>query len=279
MAGGLRAKNVGRWNKLMIRPRTLRLTDPAYNDDRPDGPDQLVLDRPDRRGETGQLIFQDQGKTSDRLELIYLGGGEFKCAYQDQAGQKVYVVVSDLKPDYNLACFEFIGRYTSSVHLPKVSLVGFTALETIYQMKRYWPVESQQEQAERSILKGCWGQVRKKIETKSGFEGRWDFIYQGASIRQQTMECLQGDPGLKSSLLRAANLIDEACGQIGDTQTLSFDFGDENFAQDDKARLIFLDPLIDLEVLNFPEDYADIEGYSYGDSLYYLACFDGGRRL
>jgi hypothetical protein len=262
----------------MIVPRTLRLNDPTYNNLRPEADDQLVLDRPDLRGEVGELQFKEGGDITDTLRLVYLGGGEFKCAYRDPESQKVYIVVSDLKPDYNLACFEFIHRFTTSVHIPKVSLVGFTEKETIYQMEKYDPVILEKTLVQRDLLKGCWNQIRSGLES-GGLDGvDWEFVYQGNKIRQKTLRCVESQYQVSSSLLRACNLIDEACSQIGDTQTLSFDFGDDNFAQDGKGRLILLDPLIDLEVLNFPEDYADIQGVSYWDSLFYLACYDGGRR-
>ena len=67
--------------------------------------------------------------------------------------------------------------------------------------------------------------------------------------------------------------------RLGIAKTLSFDFHDENFATDQDKRLIFLDPLLDLEVLNYPEEYAEKEGFSEDEAILRMACVDEGEQF
>ena len=273
--------------------RYLRLHDPAYTDNRPqEFKDLLVLDRPDQAGQIGVLMGWKDGAKRPLLHLKLLGKGSFKCAYLEvdaegnqKPNSKVVIVVSDLRPDWNMACFEFINRSTSSVHVPKVSLLGFTNQEAVYAMPRYiTPLPSGTEAYNQfKEIEGCWEEAQEYLDlTARTNEDYWHFIYQGDAIREMTVECVavhadRYKDRIPASVMRGLNLIEDACRQIGDASTLSFDFHGDNFATDDRHRLIFLDPLLDLEVLNFPQDYAEKEGYSSDDAVIRMACVDRGK--
>ena len=275
--------------------RYLRLHDPIYTDERPQDLDNLlILDRPDEVGDEGVVYKWSGGKRQPIQRLQLLGQGSFKCAYLqlDKQGKatvdsKVVIVVSDLKPDYNMACFEYINRHSSSVHIPKVKLVGFTNLEAVYTMPRYIaPIPPQNESYQQfRAIEDCWEEAQDYLDNLGYLDSEeWDVIYQGDVIRKMTIECIQvfaqeNPDRIPKSVLRAITLIEEAVAKIGDTKTLSFDFHDENFATDQDKRLIFLDPLLDLEVLNYPEEYAEKEGFSEDEAILRMACVDEGEQF